>query len=106
LKRRVWRNWPLVLAAGFSVVSVLALGFALSWRSADQEQLERGRRENCQAIEQLKAIQRQAISEDVVGSEEFLRENPNGIPGISPALIQAGIDRDQRSLLNLAPKEC
>jgi len=34
----------------FTTTAVIALGLALSWRSADQAHLEEGRKANCEAI--------------------------------------------------------
>jgi hypothetical protein len=39
-------------------------------------------------------------------SEEFLRENPDGIPGLTPKVIQAGIDRQGDALKALSGLDC
>ena len=100
------RNLFLFFASGVAVVAMILLGVAIVWRAADQERIDLARRSNCIAIEQLKAIQRIAVAEDITASRAFLRENPAGIVGISAAVIEAGIVRDERTLRNLAPREC
>lgn len=39
-------------------------------------------------------------------NKQFLEDNPNGIPGITPAVIQQQIDNTQRTLDALSTIEC
>lgn len=106
MSRRVWQNWPLVLSAGFTVSVLLALGLVLSLDATNQGRLERERRSQCEVIEALKAIQRRALTDQIVASEEFLREYPGGAPGISAEIIRRAISRDKRVRANFAASPC
>ena len=100
------RNVTLFAAVGVAAVGMGGLGLSFVWRSVDQARLEEGRQSNCEQIEELKSIQRTALSESIASSRKFLREHPEGIPGITPELIQEGIDRNVRTKHSLAQREC
>lgn len=44
--------------------------------------------------------------EQIVESQSFLNDNPKGIPGISPEVIRAGIDRQQAVVNALSNLSC
>lgn len=67
----------MVLAATLAIASMIALGLALSWRSADQEQIERVSRANCEAIEALKQV---------------VRPDPFDLPMVRRLLVDLNID--------------
>jgi hypothetical protein len=49
---------------------------------------------------------RENIEKQVTTSEEFLKNNPNGIPGLPAATIQSSIDRQKATLKALDILEC
>jgi len=99
-------NFALIATAGFIILAGIALAFSLAWRSADQQRLEEGRRGNCLAIEELKTLQRRALSEQIASSRKLLLQHPRGIGGISPELIQESIARNERARKSLARGDC
>lgn len=60
---------------------------------------------NRQSTEALCAL-RGDLERRVSTSEEFLREHPNGIAGISARDIQDGIDNQQRTITALSGLSC
>ena len=50
------RNLPLLLAAGFAIFAMVALGLALAWRAADQVRLEEGRKQNERSIAAIRRL--------------------------------------------------
>jgi len=93
----------MLLSGIVMVVALLALGLALAWRSADQEQLQRGRRVNCKAIEEIKA----ALREDAAASYRNLARSLRilQIPKTPEIEEAAKTSRDER-LARFAPSEC
>lgn len=74
MKGRLWRNWSLILAAGFAVFALLSLGIVLSWRSADQSRLDENHRANCLAIEEHKAFHREESAFDLAATRTILAD--------------------------------
>ena len=46
------------------------------------------------------------IERQVKASEKFLKDHPDGIPGIPAPLIKQGIDNRKQTLASLKPLEC
>lgn len=46
------------------------------------------------------------LQKRVETSERFLRENPEGVPGISPTVIREGIVNQQRTIAALSKLDC
>jgi len=95
------------------VVSALAIGamsFGLWHQQQDIEKLQiagAAQRLNlCREIEGVKDIQRQRIQEDIQASQEFLRDNPRGIPGIPAELIHQANDRRRAQLQGITVEVC
>lgn len=42
----------------------------------------------------------------VAEAEKFLKENPEGIPGISPSVIQRGLDNSKQTIQSLSNLSC
>ena len=49
---------------------------------------------------------RQDLERRVLASTDFLKENPKGIPGVSPRLILQGIENQQRTITALKDLNC
>jgi hypothetical protein len=50
--------------------------------------------------------QRHALDVQIGSSEQFLKENPNGIPGISASVIQRGLTNSKRTRKTLDILDC
>lgn len=46
------------------------------------------------------------LDQRVSGSQQFLRDNPNGIPGVSKTVIENGILNEQLTIQSLASLKC
>lgn len=107
MKRRLWRNWSLLLAAGFAVFMLLALGLVLSWRSADQSRLDQGRQENCERIEEHKTFHREEAAFRPERTRQVLRDldiDPDSERG--RRLFGQAQDDAREKQVRFAPAEC
>lgn len=107
MKRRLWRNWSLIFAAGFAVFTLLALGLVLSWRSADQSRLEEGRQTNCLTLEEHKAFHREEAAFHPERTRQVLRDlkiDPDSERGRH--LFEQAQDTAREKQARFAPAEC
>lgn len=107
MKRPHWRNWSLILASGFAVFTLLALGLVLSWRSADQSRLEEGRAENCERIEEHKMFHREESRFDLASTRAILVDlkiDPDSEQG--GRLIEQSRQQAIENQVRFAPAEC
>lgn len=49
---------------------------------------------------------RNDLERRVISSRRFLEENPEGIPGLTPALLREGIENQQRTIDALSGLDC
>lgn len=49
---------------------------------------------------------RVGLESEVAGSEDFLLKHPQGIPGITPATIRLGIERQEHTIKALGSLSC
>lgn len=105
--KRVSRNVPLIIAASFAVLSMVALGLALAFRAADQRRIDELGSETHTALCAFKAdLERRAAS-----TREILDENPGdpvhvfGLDVPRDELV-SNLTNQQRSLKALAALDC
>jgi hypothetical protein len=58
-----------------------------------------------ETVDSLCAL-RTDLEVQVQASEDFLRDHPKGIPGITPGTIQLGIERQRHTITALSPLSC
>lgn len=85
------------------LVSVAALGLALSYRSADQKRLDEARLRNCLAIEELKAAEREQALQSFRSLDRTLRVL--GLPK-TPQIVRISRENRDATLERFAPREC
>lgn len=90
--------------ATFAVVVVAFIYFA--WVTGQQNVLLAQQAESAQRTETALCIFRDDLETRVKSAQQFLRDNPDGIPGISPELLQQSIDNQQRTILALQLLNC
>lgn len=98
-----WQNWPIVLAAGFAIFSLVALGLALAFRSADQERLGEIAQTNCRAIEAIKTQLREDARLSFRNLDRSLRIL--GIPK-TPEIVAVSRESRDTKLERFARVEC
>lgn len=99
------RDWLIIgfLAGLFVVAAVAAIaGLTAIKASNDTARLAR---ENVRTTVGVCAL-RSDLQRRVVSSTKFLEEHPDGVAGISPRDIRAGIDNQQRTISALRPLKC
>lgn len=64
------------------------------------------RLKSCGDIEEVKTVLRDTIEENIATSKQYLKDHPNGAPGIPRDLIVEGIVKSQRTVDKLAPIDC
>lgn len=94
--RRITLSFAAVVLVAFLVLAVM--GYAI-------RQNRELAREGEAANTALCAL-RVDLDQRVASSRAFLRENPEGIPGIPPKLIRDGIANQQRTIATLAILDC
>lgn len=123
LARIKWEQWVLVFAVAVATVSTSIFAVRTS-RQADQ--ISRQADENRQRIQETRQLarenrrlaregvlakqalcaQRVVLDNQIRRTEAFLDANPQGIPGIPVALIQAGLDDARAQRKPLARLHC
>lgn len=96
----------MLLAAFVAVLSIIALGFALAWRSADQERLDRARKANCERIEALKKVVRPDPFDRVRTRLLLIDLNIDPDSERGHRLIDEAIRNNVRERRELAPSDC
>lgn len=74
-----------------------------------RDRIEAGRLyrlEACRGTEDLKTVVRDTVKESIVSQHEYLKDNPQGAPGISRKLIEEGIEKNERLVIKLHPVDC
>jgi len=93
----------LVAATVILYFALIGLGiYGYTTRSSDLARINEIAIENQTAL----CLFRENIEKQVEGSEQFLEDNPDGIPGLSAEAIQASIDRQKATLEALDILEC
>jgi len=92
------RRWTIVLFAALCVVTTAGLLEAFQHRAELQHVAE-------QTIGALCTF-RADLSERAEAAQDFLQENPDGIPGLSAKAIQTSIDNQLRTLDSLSGLPC
>lgn len=90
-------------------VFVMVIGFfALIWVEAKHREEDRihARVVFCQELEKVKVVIRETLNQSIRESEGFLTANPNGSLGIPADVIRRSIERNRRTVKELAPVEC
>lgn len=96
---RGWQGWALRAIVVMAVAGFLAGGYGL-------RQGRNQRHDLCVAIEGLKRIPFDDITDQVRQSRRFLRAHPDGIDGFTAKDIQRNIDRQIRLRARYAPQPC
>lgn len=90
-------------------VVILGLGGMAAWNrdtgSNANETAVAAEQETERTLDALCAV-RAGEETSVQASEDFLLENPKGIPGITPALIKTGIANRKRTIKALSDLDC
>lgn len=60
----------------------------------------------CRATEDVKTVLRDNTEESIASTEQYLKDNPQGIPGIPRSLIIKGLEKNHRTVEKLAPIDC
>lgn len=94
----------LLTAATIAVYIALAGLGVIGWIDASNKRtdIEQLAEETNTALCKFRA----GLENQVAGSEDFLKENPQGIPGLSAEAIQASIDRQRTTIKSLSDLDC
>lgn len=91
------------------IVMLMVSGFlALIWVEAKHREEDRvhARVVFCQELEKVKVVIRSTLNQSIRESEAFLTANPRGSLGIPSDVIRRSIERNRRTVRELAPVEC
>lgn len=90
-----------VLYLGLAITGVVQFSIARTSR-----EVAKTSRDDADRLEQALCSLRSDLEVRVASSRAFLEQYPDGIPGISPKLIQDGIDNQQRTIIALKDLHC
>jgi hypothetical protein len=96
LSRHVTASFVAIVVISFVVLAVMG------WQITQNRERAKEGQQAHDAICALKGN----LADRILASQTFLEERPNGIPGLTPTLIQDSIDRDKLALDAMSPVRC
>lgn len=94
------------IVGALTLAAVIGAFVYFAWATGEQNTVLAQQAEAADRTEQALCVLRDDLQIRVDAAVQFLKDNPDGIPGIPPQQIQDSIDNQQRTILALSLLHC